>query len=282
MLTAKVYAKVNLFLDVTGKDPNGYHTVDNVMQSVTLCDTVSVAPCSCGGIQVESSSSLLGGENDIVYIAAKSYAQAANLDLNLKIKVKKEIPIKAGLGGGSADAAAVLCCLEKMFSALGEQKLLDIAAKIGADVPFFISGGTAVCSHYGEIITPTYSCPDCFFVIAKAGEKPSTAQMYKKIDELNLKTNKKDIKDLLSSLKGGDLTAVCDNMMNIFEYVWDDDKTAGVFSVIKSSGALTVHLSGSGPCVFGVFDRKDFADICLDKLKRLNIDCWLCESQKNL
>ncbi len=266
----KAYAKVNLFLKVTGKEENGYHTVENIMQTVGLYDTVSVEIKSSGGIKVISSDSSLGGENDICYKAAVLYEKESGTSLNAEIKVTKNIPSAAGLGGGSSDAAAVLSLLEAELSLLGKEKLFVLAEKLGADVPFFLVGGTAVCSHYGEKIEKIKDCPKSYTVIAKWGKKDSTAEMYSRLDKEVLQEDK-TLEDMLAAIEKGNIKEVAQAVYNSFEAVTKTREITELINIMKDCGALTAHLSGSGPSVFGIFDSIKKAEICNRELKEKGI-----------
>lgn len=277
MITAKAYAKVNLFLNITGRDENGYHTVENVMQTVSLHDLVSVEFSESGGIVVESDDSALGGENDITYKAALGYQEAAGFPIHAKITVKKHIPVAAGLGGGSSDAAAVLAVLEDEYKALGNERLLSLSEKLGADVPFFLVGGTALCSHYGEKIERINDCPECYILIAKWGKKPSTAEMYKRLDEAG-NFSGGSLEGLVAAIDKKDLAAVSSAVYNSFERVNTQKEVTELIEIMKEEGALSAHLSGSGPSVFGIFMDKEKAENCEKLLKQKNIFASLAKT----
>ena len=270
MITAKAYAKVNLFLNITGRDENGYHTVENVMQTVSLHDLVSVEFSESGGIVVESDDTALGGEKDITYKAALGYQEAAGFPIHAKITVEKHIPVAAGLGGGSSDAAAVLAVLEDKYKALGRERLLSISEKLGADVPFFLVGGTALCSHYGEKIERINDCPECYILIAKWGKKPSTAEMYKRLDEAG-NFSGGSLEGLVAAIDKKDLAAMSHAVYNSFERVNSQNEVTELIEIMKEEGALSAHLSGSGPSVFGIFMDKEKAENCEKLLKQKNI-----------
>lgn len=279
-VTARAYAKINLLLNVTGKEEGGMHTVQNVMQSVSLGDIVSVKFLDDGGIRATSNLTELGGKQDITYKAAKLYAEQAHIELNADIDVKKNIPVAAGLGGGSADAAAVLMILEKQFGALGSEKLRGLAAELGADVPFFLDGGALLCTHYGEKTEHIGCMPPCSIVIAKTGEKPSTGMMYSLIDGIELPPFNPSAYDIVDAIEEGTVSDIAEKCGNVFEYVWHDSAMEDVKKTMRRTGALTVHLSGSGPCVFGIYDSPVKATACLKALRNSSVASWICEPIK--
>ncbi|MBQ1183634.1 MAG: 4-(cytidine 5'-diphospho)-2-C-methyl-D-erythritol kinase, partial [Clostridia bacterium] len=164
----KAFAKVNLSLDVTGKRADGYHTLCSVFQSVSLCDIVEIEKSD--SISVKCSDTSLNGEDNLCNTAAVKFFQAAGILGGADIFIEKHIPLAAGLGGGSADAGAVLKGLNELYgNPLSEKKLLEIALSLGADVPFCMVGGTKLCEGIGEIMTELSPLPECYIVIAKKG-----------------------------------------------------------------------------------------------------------------
>lgn len=267
-LTAKAYAKINLTLDIVGKRADGYHFVDMIMQTVSLSDTVSVTKTD-GDIRVLSSDNALGGEDDITYKAAKLFFEKTAINDGAEIEVKKNIPVAAGLGGGSTDAAAVLMLLNKMYNnALGINELEALAVKLGADVPFFLYGGTISVSGIGEVFEKLPDMPKCHLVIAKKGVKPSTKEMYNIIDNTDVSLYRPDNIAAKEAIKGSDLNILCRNINNVFSAAWESDE---ISLIMRECGALAVSLSGSGPSYFGIFDSEAYAKTAAECLKNLGI-----------
>ena len=254
MLTLKAYAKINLSLGITGVRQNGYHDINTVMQSISLFDKICI-DTDFNGISVCcKDNDELCGEDNIAYKAAEYFYVNLKLPPRANIVIEKNIPLAAGLGGGSADAAAVLVGLNMLCGCpFNDAKLREIALNLGADVPFCISGGTARAQGIGEILEPLPAMPPCIIALAKAGKKPSTKDMYAALD--NEKTSTVvDTQKMIKALKTGDLSGVCHALDNCFEAVWgniDDVK-----NTLIESGAIAASLSGSGPTVFGIFENE--------------------------
>ena len=266
----KACAKINLSLDITGVREDGYHLLETVMQSVDLCDYVTINLCN--DIFVKSSVDLLGGQDDICYKAAQLFFQKSNILGGAEIVVTKNIPLSAGLGGGSADAAAVLVGLNKLYGMpLSFEELLELAVNLGADVPYFLYGGTVFASGIGEICKKLSDMPLCYIVLAKREQKKSTKYMYSVIDNAN-KPIKVNTCELITAICDNNLCKAANACVNEFSVAWDDDVTT---NVLKSFNPLCVSLSGSGPTHFAIFNDKAVALKCVDALKRKNIEAFL-------
>ncbi len=270
VLTAN--AKINLTLDIVGVREDGYHILDMIMQSVTLADKVTVELNDSGLITVESSNGTINGENNIAFNAAEFFLREADIDSGVNIYIEKNIPMSAGLGGGSADAAAVLLGLNKLLGEPLELPTLErLALRLGADVPYFLYGGTVRVGGIGEQMSALPPLPDCYIIIAKNADKGSTKEMYRLIDSAEEKIHC-DNEKVISAIKDANLSAICDNLSNSFSAVWD---YSDLTEIIKEFGALAVSLSGSGPSVFGIFDNEQSANNCLNALKIENIEAYL-------
>lgn len=250
----KANAKVNLSLDITGKRHDGYHTLSSVFQSVSLCDVLEVDLAD--DISVNCSVPALSGEGNLCFKAAKLFFEAADIKGGADIFIEKHIPEAAGLGGGSADAAATLVALNELCGQpLTQERLLALALKLGADVPFCILGGTKLCEGIGEIMTDLPPLPDCFIVVAKKGQKGSTGQMYNAIDNSpNLR--KPDTAAVISGLKKGELRDVFKGAYNCFTAVNDPSVLNEAKAVAEKHEAIFAGLSGAGPSVILVFEQK--------------------------
>ena len=270
-LKIKANAKINLSLSVLGKRSDGYHKLDTVMQSISLYDTVYIEKSD--KITVECGE--FGGEDNIAFKAAAAFFKACGINGGAEIKIEKRIPSAAGMGGGSADAAAVLVGLNKLYEAgLSYERLLSIAVKLGADVPFLICGGTARAKGIGEILEPVKPLRGCCFLIAKGENKPSTGEMFKLLDSADY--SKPDIDKTVLALNRGDLSAVLASLDNSFSVLWEESK---VKAELVKTNADTVSLSGSGPAWFAVYRDKEKAATAEKVLKELNIPVFLCEPQ---
>ena len=261
-------AKINLSLSVLGKREDVYHELDTVMQSVDLSDTVYIEKCrgiitDCKGISAEE---------NIAARAARLFCEKTGAE-GCKIKIEKRIPAAAGLGGGSADAAAVLAGLNRLYkTGISKTELCEIAVKIGADVPFLIAGGTARARGIGEKLTPLMPLKDCWFLLAKAEEKPSTAEMFSRLDSTDY--IKPDIEKTVNAVNCGDLNGVLENLGNSFEILWSKSPLK---EMLSSTHPAACSLSGSGPARFAVYGDLNSALRARDKLSAKGVFCEICK-----
>ncbi len=270
-LKIKANAKVNLSLSVLGKREDGYHELDTVMQSISLYDTVYIEKSD--KIAVECGE--FGGEDNIAFKTAAAFFKASGINAGADIKIEKRIPSAAGMGGGSADAAAVLVGLDKLYEAkLSYEKLLKIAVKLGADVPFLIRGGTARAKGIGEILEPIKPIGGCYFLIAKGESKPSTGEMFRLLDSADY--NKPDIEKTATAIKSQDMVSLLASMDNSFAALWRESR---IKAELLKTDADAVSLSGSGPAWFAVYLDKNRAVAAEKALKALNIPAFLCEPE---
>ena len=266
--TAKAYAKTNLFLDVVSKRDDGYHDINSVMQSLSLCDIVTVE-LTDSDISVKCDKAELDGSDNIAYNACKSFLEFANLSCGVRVNIQKNIPVAAGLGGGSADAAAVLVLLniatEKNYPI---SDLIPIAASLGADVPFFLIGGTVKANGIGEILT---KLPDTRlnFVLIKEYCKQSTGTMYQHLDSFSDRPHG-DFCRFIENVSADPLT-VSTQVFNSFEACWDMNKLSKPF---KAFCPLKTFLSGSGPAVCALFENSFEADACAKALNDKGIKAF--------
>ena len=280
----RAYAKLNLTLDITGRRADGYHLIDSVMQSVSLYDTVTVEKSP--KIVVSSSDSSLCGENNIAFSAARLFFEKTGLSGGAEIFIEKNIPYPAGLGGGSADAAAVLKGLNALYGAgLSENELRALSLGIGADIPFCISGGTARVGGIGEKIKKIPFIGERWFVTANAGTKKSTAQMYSRLDAA-VNSPYVPVRALytpkfIRMLAGGGADAALRCCGNAFMFAY---RTSPVFGLLRENGARTVSLSGSGPAAFGVFESKKAAESAALRISAAlrPLPCGARTSERNL
>jgi 4-diphosphocytidyl-2-C-methyl-D-erythritol kinase len=260
-ITVKAYAKLNLSLDCLGLLNNGYHNLSMVMQSIDLCDTVTIEKSESIEVICKNVA-----DDNIAEKSAQAFFGYANIKGGANIKIEKRIPIAAGLAGGSADAAATLVGLNAIFGAnLSVKQLCEIGASLGADVPFCIIGGTCIAEGFGEKLTPLKNFPDCSILLIKQGEKSSTGEMYRKLDSLAEMVHPKTEK-LVKAISAGDLKAAAGYCENVFLPLYGEEKQSLIKEII-SCGALGATLSGSGPSVFGIFENKVDAMSGFEKLK---------------
>ncbi len=278
-VSLRAFAKINLSIDITGVSPDEkYHTVEMVMQSIGLYDTVTVSLAD--GINIKCSETAPSDETNIAYIAAKAFFEFAGLDGGANIKIKKRIPVCAGLGGGSSDAAAVICALNKLYHTnFDDEDLCKIAEQVGSDVPFFIIGGTALAEGRGTILTPLPDLMPCAFVVIKDGHKQSTGQMYSQFDSLQ-NVKHPQTQQVVESVCEGDFDSLCQNMDNVFELLYPREILMQKDELLQV-GACCALLSGSGPSVFGVFRDLDDAKHARDELLQNHEDVFVCEPTKS-
>lgn len=283
----EAYAKINLFLDVKSKLDNGFHTIESVMQTISLADVVDICAEESDRTEINvfcESGYAPNGEDNIVYQAAKVYLDNVGITAKVSISLDKRIPSPAGMGGGSADAAAVLRGLNVIFERLDTDALEALAASIGSDVSFCVCGGTQLATGRGEVLSECMELPDCFIVIACGEEKIKTPYAYKMLDEkyenFTIAREKSGIEDFLSSIS--DLYSMSKALYNIFEEVAmplcgsiEDLKNA-----MTSSGASGTLMCGSGPAVFGIFDDEASAVKAVAKIKSNGNFAALCKPVK--
>jgi 4-diphosphocytidyl-2-C-methyl-D-erythritol kinase len=251
----KARAKVNLALDVLGRRPDGYHNVRMVMQSIDLYDEVRVVSTD-GDIRLYcDDKSLPLDENNLAYRAAMLLKERFNVRRGADIHIRKNIPVAAGLAGGSSDGAAVLKALNELWGiGLSGQKLMELGLALGADVPYCILGGTALAEGIGEVLTPLPDLPKTWMVLVKPEIDISTKWVYTHLD-LDKLTDRPDIDAMVKAVEDRDIRAVAENLSNVLESV--SARRYPVIEAIKNGltgmGALGSVMSGSGPTVFGIF-----------------------------
>ena len=253
----KAYAKLNISLDVTERRADGFHDMCMVMQTVSICDELELRPTDTGRVQVKSNFSFIpGDERNLAAKAALGFFEAVGKQgQGLLITLQKSIPVGAGMAGGSADAAAVLRALNRLYGApLTADALETLAARVGSDVPFCVRGGTALATGRGEKLEALPSLPACKFVVCKPDFSISTPELFRKLDQTGLRCHP-DTAGILASLRDGELEPVARRMYNVFEEV--DDRRLRTVREIKSvlldCGALGAIMTGTGSAVFGVF-----------------------------
>lgn len=262
-ITVKAYAKINLGLDVLRKRPDGYHDVSMIMQTVNLYDTINIKKTKFQSITVGTNLYYLPTDRrNLAYKAALLFDEIHPIRSGLNIFINKRIPVAAGLAGGSADAAAVLKGLNRLFQAdLSLDELMKPGVKIGADVPYCLLMGTALSEGIGEILKPLDPMPDCYILLVKPEISVSTKHVYENL-KLDNNTRHPDIPAMLNALKENDIYRLTSLMENILESV--TIKEYAVIGDIKEKmmdkKALTALMSGSGPTVFGIFDDQNKAE----------------------
>lgn len=262
-MEAKAYAKINLTLDVVGKRNDGYHELEMIMQSIDLYDTIKIDILDEEKIILESDVDFIPlDESNIAFKAAMRFFEESGIKKGCKIFITKRIPMSAGLAGGSTDGACVLRMLNEHFdNVLSDDKVHEIATKLGADVPFCLYGGTALCCGIGEIITPLKDFQNHTVVLVKPPFGVSTKEVFTKFNMERTKIHP-ETDEMIKAIIANDLPKVSSLLKNVLENV-----TANKHKIIKSikeqfleCRALGTIMSGSGPTVYGLFDNDKFAN----------------------
>ena len=273
-------AKINLTLDILRKREDGYHDLRMVMQSVTLADRLTISPAQgAEGRAVADLRFLPSGGKNLAQVAAAVFREATGLGGEVDVDIRKVIPLCGGWAGGSADAAAVLHAMNQRTGAgLSLERLAEIGARAGSDVPFCVLGGTALAEGRGERLTPLPPLPPCHIVICKPSFSVSTPQLFGRVNARKI-IRRPDTAGVLAALDAGDLTGVARRMYNVFEDVLEPRRyreIASVKAALIDCGALGASMSGSGPSVFGLFDRESDAQSAWACLRENWRDVFLC------
>lgn len=279
MILEKAYAKINLTLDVTGKLPNGYHSVKMVMQSVELHDDVILSEGSQTGIKIKSNLKFLPNDNtNLAVKAANAFFEYTKIqNPSLEIELVKRIPVAAGLAGGSSNAAAVLRGLNKMYNTnLSVDTLCEIGVKIGADVPYCIKGGSMLAEGIGEILTPLTKMPECFVIICKPDFSVVTAKVYAKMNGGDLPVHP-DTNGMIHALEKADYDGICHRLYNVMEEVTgaEHEEISQIEDIMLECGCDGTVMSGSGPTVFGLFRDENKAKNAENNLKKIFDETFL-------
>jgi 4-diphosphocytidyl-2-C-methyl-D-erythritol kinase len=265
------FAKLNLTLDVLGKRDDGYHDLQSVMQTISVRDDIEIdigtgkpwrLLCDKEGIPCD--------ETNLAWKAAKVYCDAMKKDPDgIEIRITKRIPSEAGMGGGSADAAAVLRALNRHYGEpLSIGALAELGAQVGSDVPFCVVCGTAMVEGRGERLRKLPDMPDCIFVICKPDFSVSTPELYKKLDETVI-GKRPDNRAMESALLAGDLEKVCQNVFNVFDPVVTADHAElnYIKSLLHQYGAAAYQMTGSGSAVFAIVSEFEIAAVLCNMLR---------------
>ncbi len=278
-LTLKAPAKINLGLDVLGRRDNGYHDVRMVMQSIGLYDEVTIEKLEEPGIWLEINLDYLPvDEKNIAYKAAKLLMDEFSISQGVKIKLEKNIPVAAGMAGGSTNAAAVLEGMNTLFSlGLTQKELMERGVKLGADVPYCIMKGTALAEGIGEILSPLPPLPECHILIAKPGISVSTKEVYEELDSKEIPEHP-EIDGILEGLKEANLEKIVSAMGNVLERVTVQKYPVidEIKQMMKKAGAMNAMMSGSGPTVFGIFKDQETAELAKQEIQKIKIAKDIC------
>ncbi len=276
-ITCKCPAKINLCLDVTGKRSDGYHDLKMIMQSINLFDIVTVEISSGDDIEIYTDKmNIPCDEKNTCYKAAKTFYDKLSVKRNVKIIIEKNIPSGAGMGGGSSDAAGVLRALNKLEGEPFSVDVLKVLGKsVGADVPFCVEGGCFLCEGIGEILTPLEPMKNVYAVVTKPDFSVSTVWVYKnlKIEEIS----HPDVDKLIEGMEKGDYKPFRKYSGNVLESVIikEHPEIEDMKKKMTEFGAVYSLMTGSGPTVFGIFEKREDAGNAEKYFKNLNDETYL-------
>lgn len=278
-LTLRAYAKVNLVLDVLRRRPDGYHDVRMVMQNLDLYDVLTFtaddenASSKCNITITSNRADIPTDERNLVYKAIAKMFEMFGLSGSVHVRLHKNIPVEAGMAGGSTDCAAAIKAVNELYElGLSMQELMHIGAALGADVPYCIMAATALAEGIGEVLTRVTPLRGCYVLVAKPKVRVSTAMVYNKLQLDTIKRHP-NVDGMLLGLSQGNLMMIADNMENILETV-----TASLYPeidqlklIMKQNGARNAIMSGSGPTVFGLFEEEETAAKARDIVLNLRL-----------
>lgn len=278
-ISIKAAAKVNLMLDLTAVLENGYHSIYTVMQSIGLFDTITVKTTDSDKITLSCSDESMPTDNkNTAWKAAEFFFEHIGSETKgVNIHIDKNIPSQAGMAGGSADAAAVIVALDKLFNTnLREEELLSIGEKVGADVPFCILGGTRLCLNKGEVMAKLPDFNPCYMVIVKPDQGVSTKEAYSNYDSAQW-IRHPDNEGFLFAATTKDFDTMCKKAANVFEQVVEVSDRVKIKSVMRNHNAKLAMMTGSGAAVFGVFVSKQDAENCKKDLADMFSSVFIAE-----
>ena len=265
-VTVLAPAKLNLSLDVVGTLPGGYHDLDMVMQAITLHETLVLRRSRYLNVRMPGSFVPVNEKNTAVK-AALAFFHYTGLLAGVDITIHKQVPVRAGMAGGSADAAGVLVGMNELYGArLSMSELCALGASIGADVPFALMGGTCRVKGVGDLLKPLPPCPDCFFFVVMPSVGISTPEAFQRYDRMGSPLHP-DCDRQEAAIRAGDLPGLCAAAGNALEHCSGATETPAIRALLDEYGALTSLMTGSGAAVFGVFDAEDKAQAAAEALR---------------
>ncbi|MBN2259682.1 MAG: 4-(cytidine 5'-diphospho)-2-C-methyl-D-erythritol kinase [Clostridiales bacterium] len=273
-------AKINLVLDVKRKMENGYHEVDMIMQKIDLYDEIFMKRIP-NGIKIETNCLFLPTDSkNIAYKAAKLMIDQFQLKSGIYIKINKNIPIAAGLAGGSSNAAAVISGMNEIFEiGLSLEEMMKLGAKIGSDVPFCFLSGAARAEGVGDILTPVKGLRNVWVVLTKPNISVSTAEIYQNLIPEDYE-NHPDVEGMIEALDEENIYKISEKLENVLEHSTFRlyPNVECVKKLMKSFGAKGVLMSGSGPSIFGLFSKEHQAKAAFKNFKKINQQTFLIKT----
>lgn len=282
-IQVNAFAKINLMLDILRTMDNGFHELFMLMQSVSLCDSVTVEPNESGKISVLCSNGAIPtGESNIAFKAAKEFFEKTKIKNNgVSIYIEKNIPHAAGLAGGSADAAGTVVALKELFCpTLSDRELVEICANVGSDVPFCALGGTMLAQYTGTVLSYLPSLKLGKIIIVKPEMSVSTGEAYKAFDSAE-RIRHLDKAGILDAVMTGNTAGIYSRVDNVFEQFIDVPERILIKAAMRKYGAACCCMSGSGPSVFGIFEDEKSAESCFEELQKSFRQVFLCDAVKS-
>jgi 4-diphosphocytidyl-2-C-methyl-D-erythritol kinase len=256
---ARINAKLNLWLAVRGRREDGYHDIETVFHGIDLADEIALSDATQGRVEVAVHPDGIGGippapDRNLAHRATRAYLEATGIQAGVRVDILKRIPMGAGLGGGSADAAGVLVLLRARFGTPSDVEMLEIATGLGSDVPYFLYGGTAVGRGRGERIEAIHAPERLWFVLGLSDRGLSTADVYDRWDALSHNPGQPSSEALRTALRAGDPAAIGRRLHNDLEAAALDLRPELVDKKRRmvAAGALGACITGSGPTIFGI------------------------------
>ena len=278
-VTVLAPAKLNLALDVVGLLPNGYHDLDMVMQTITLYERLTLRRAEEVRLHLPGSWVPVNEKNTAVK-AARAFFRYTGLAGGVEMEIEKHIPVRAGMAGGSADAAGVLVGLNALYEArLSTSELCALGAGIGADVPFALMGGTCRVQGVGDFLKALPPCPPCWFVVAMPSVGVSTPEAFARYDQMGSPIHP-DLAAQEAAIRAGDLAAVCAASGNALEHCSGAKETPLIRAIPDEQGALASLMTGSGAAVFGVFDSEAKAQAARAALRQQYKQVYLAQPDR--
>ncbi len=272
----KAYAKINLILEVLNKRDDGYHEIKSVFQRISLYDDISIFKNNNNDFVLETNVDEINNENNIIFKAYKEIQEKYDMVKGIKVVLNKNIPMQAGLGGGSSDCASFILGINELFNLkMSDTEICEIAKNLGADVVPCLYSGANLVSGIGEIVKPLDSLLNYNLLIIQPNFVNSTKEMYQLIDEKGVKQEdvNERLLNLIDSLKEKDINKLASNLYNTFEEVSpNEDKVCEIKEELCNNGALGSLMTGSGSCIFGIFkDKKQLLSAAKELSKKYNV-----------
>ncbi len=283
-LTLKANSKINLLLDITGIKKNGYHKLFTIMQSISLGDIITVEKTNKEEITIScDTEGVPTDKRNIVYKCAEKFFEFSDIKENkgIHITIEKHTPFCAGMGGGSADGAAVLVALNKIFNTnYPEKTLCRIGVKVGADIPFCIVGGTALALDTGALVASLPDLEGYHIVVVKPNDGVSTKEAYDAVDAIECLKHPKN-EQMLEYFADGDFSSGLKLCSNVFEQAFDINGRVDIKDVMNKNGAIAACMTGSGSAVYGIFEKKENAEASVKLLEMQFSNVYICKPEKN-